>query len=42
MNLPQSSEAGASVRTGEDEARIPWNDEDMRDYIENGSLNSRH
>ena len=25
----------------EDEARIPWNEEDMRDYIENGSLNSR-
>ena len=25
----------------EDEAFDPWNDEDMRDYIENGSLNSR-
>jgi hypothetical protein len=25
----------------EDEAREPWTDEDMRDYLENGSLNSR-
>ena len=25
----------------EDEARIPWSDEEMRDYRDNGSLNSR-
>jgi hypothetical protein len=25
----------------EDEARIPWNEDDLRDYLENGSLNSR-
>ena len=25
----------------EDEARIPWTDEDMKEYLEGGSLNSR-
>ena len=25
----------------EDEARIPWSEEDMKEYMENGSLNSR-